>query len=179
MQNTPPIGTILETEENRDAIHIAIAPVVAGERLYAGQHIALRDGKAFATHVVFARLGIVDPYLMQPVEQGQRFFLFLYPKTVTSLRHEWTHPAFDGNTQSSAIMEASMRWIEEFARSVNSTAGELMAAALNFISTGGYLNEGEKFEGIMVPDEFWDHYEKATGKTVDEDKRRNFFSCSC
>lgn len=30
-----------------------------------------------------------------------------------------------------------------------------------------------------LKEEFWHHYEIVTGKKVEEDKKRNFFSCAC
>ena len=36
----------------------------------------------------------MDPFLSDPVQPGQRYWLCLYPQTVTTLRHVWTHPAF-------------------------------------------------------------------------------------
>jgi hypothetical protein len=36
----------------------------------------------------------VDPFLADPVQPGQMFWLFLYPQTITGLRHVWEHLAF-------------------------------------------------------------------------------------
>ncbi len=34
-------------------------------------------------------------------------------------------------------------------------------------------------EGIYTREEFWDHYSVYAGCVVTQDKRENFFSCSC
>ncbi len=92
--NAPDIGKLIEgADARRDAIHVAVAPVEAAEELGPGRHVALRAGKA--VHATGDDgIGIVDPFLRAPVLPGQRFWLFLYPNTITSLRHVWTHPAF-------------------------------------------------------------------------------------
>lgn len=87
------LGMIHFKPEARDAIHLAVEPVVAGEELQPGQKIKLLNGEA-----VWAKrgdaLGIVDPFLPRAVQQGERFWLVILPRMITSLRHVWEHPAF-------------------------------------------------------------------------------------
>jgi len=88
---TLPIGKLVHEEGGRDAVHVAIAPTSAPCELRPGQHV---DSLGNPEGPGIKPVGIVDPFLREPVQTGQRFWLFLYPNSVTSLRHEWTHPAF-------------------------------------------------------------------------------------
>lgn len=122
------LGQLPDQHAQRDAIHIAVAPVEAAEDLEPGQHVGLLAqlghsdrlaglwASACAPHI-----GIVDPFLQVPVRKGQRFWLCLYPQTVTSIRHDWTHPKF-AELQDIASLEAekeSERWLRDFAAKVS------------------------------------------------------------
>lgn len=90
------LGMIHEYDEHRDAIHLGVEPIEAGETLKAGQHIGIgSDGKAYiAVESYIKAVGIVDPFLTTIVKQGERFWLVVYPRAITSLRHVWEHPDF-------------------------------------------------------------------------------------
>jgi hypothetical protein len=93
-QYTPNIGELCRDDARRDAIHFAVAPVEADMDLRPGDHVGVTQGRASRDATP---IGIVDPFFKGEVKKGQRFWLFLYPNTITSLRHVWTHPAFSPN----------------------------------------------------------------------------------
>jgi hypothetical protein len=177
------LGTIIGPDEKRDAIHLAVLPVVAGQSgLVAGESINVIDGLAFAADA--ESFGIVDPFLTETVREGQRFWMVLRPRLVTSLRHVWSHPAFpeEGNAAApeSKLQSDAMAKIERIAEDCDGLSAEqLIAAANRWLDHGDYFSQGGRFEGTWLPDEFWPLFEEVTGRKVADGKRESFFSCSC
>ncbi len=182
--DTLKIGNIINEPQNRDAVHMAICPVEAGEDIRPGHHIGLKDGKA-TTDKGAKRIGIADPFLTFGIMKGQKFWLFLYPGSITSLRHDWTHPEIPVLETVKTFNSASQKWISDFADRVGIDYDVLMEGAATWVSTaktkwgGEYLCLGGLLEGESVPDEFWPHYENVTGTEVPEEQRSSFFTCSC
>jgi hypothetical protein len=170
------IGKILDETAQRDAVHIAIAPVIAAEKLIPSRHVGLlADGRASCA---VQPIGIVDPYLPYAVEPGQRFYLFLYPGTVTSMRHEWTHPAF--SPQPSADISASEKWLRDFAEEIGISYSALIAAAESFVASEDcYWMPSDIPDAVYTKrKEMWHHLEIAAGIKA-RDNEDTFFWCSC
>lgn len=164
------IGKIIDGDAARDAIHIAVAPVVAGEALEPGTHVAL-DENGTAVSYKTKPIGIVDPFLANAVVKGQKFYLFLYPRTVTNLRHEWSHAAF---RQEPSTASVSMGWLLRFAELHQMAYCDMMAAVKEFVDGGCDEPTIENdFRDWETPPEFWIHYEAVTGKKGEGD----FFGC--
>jgi hypothetical protein len=188
MDKIPKLGNLITDEQYRDAVHIAVSPVTAGEYLAPGQFIGF-TGSAHTVGVDAKKIiGIVDPFLKHGVEEGQQFYMFLLPNTITSLRHEWTHPDFEKEDELAAMeptffklkgAAAEEKWVTDFADNIGSDYNEIMAAADDYLAHGEYLVRGGTFEGYSVPDEFWDKYEAIKRKKVEENERGSFLSCSC
>lgn len=94
------LGMVHFKKEKRDAIHLAVMPVEASQRLVPGQPIGVVEGIAYPAGktlrlgTVVPYHGIVDPFLMTNVKQGERFWFVMKPREVRSLRHVWEHPDF-------------------------------------------------------------------------------------
>jgi len=92
--NVPKFGRLVfDSNAKRDAVHMAVVPVYAGEDLKPGQKVSVHGRVAYrADGDTVQGVGVVDPFLNQVVSQGDRFWLILNQDTITGLRHDWTHP---------------------------------------------------------------------------------------
>lgn len=105
------LGTIITDKEKRDAIHLAVFPIQAGEGLYPGAHIYRDedDGLAYMATEDNPGIGIVDPFLTQLVKQEEWIYLVVYPRQITSLRHVWEHPAFPPSGETEGFVVEDVR----------------------------------------------------------------------
>lgn len=174
------LGNIISEGAGRDAIHLAVEPVEAGEYLSAGDHIGFLDGKASSR--ANKKLGIVDPFITGSIQPGQKFWLIVYPRQITSLRHVWEHPDFvDKQPVEEGLSEIdkSKAWIKNFADRIRQHPDSLMDAAERWAESEDYTydnSESYKEHWEEFP-EFWRHYEIVTGKTAED--KSSFFTCSC
>ena len=182
------LGTLIDGTQGRDAIHLAVIPVKAAEALNPGENVTLNGSTTNGDLI-----GIVDPFLPRVIREGETFWLILYPRTITNLRHSWTHPDVPNETAPPKVevtvgpidllqnrsVTTSKKWIAEYAESLQTHPSDLMYAAEDWISYEEVLIQGGKFEGIVLLNEFWNHYETVSKTIVPEEKRGSFFSCSC
>jgi hypothetical protein len=189
------LGTApLDENQKRDAIHIAVEPVIAGERLNPGERIAVVDGIATSAEGDDV-IGIVDPFLTKAVRKGQRFWFLMLPRMVRSLRHVWTHPAFPDEPVAAGRPDkkaTSEKWLRDFIASADCPDYDHVMAliaegTLPSPDRGYYRNGGEFTEDYLhfsgsdahgeIPPEFWDHVEVVLGRKPQY--RPSSFSCSC
>lgn len=184
------MGMILTDDVGgRDAVHVAVISAEAGQKLAPGHHVGKKssDGDKLVVGVVDEPIGIVDPFLEEMVQKGQRFWLYLYPRTITSLRHNWTHPKFEDLPVASYAPPSqkltSEQWLRAFVARSDCPSYEAVIAAAIGEGARTWSDEYLHFDGSDahgdIPPEFWDHVEVVTGRKIPQDKRPAYFSCSC
>lgn len=199
------LGLIITTDQQRDAVHIAVAPVTAGAKLFPGERIGIVDGELVDAMPADLAIGIVDTFLKDPVAKGQRFWMFLFPGSITSLRHEWSHPSlpnlqqviagecgYAGQSNAKAESEA---WLRHFCENSDCPGYEIVIAAaigdhdkntdpldpgyIYSSNDGQYLHFNGRDAHGEIPEEFWHHVEVVTGKKIPYIDKAKYFSCSC
>lgn len=183
-------GLLPDDTHGRDAVHVAVFSARSAVTLYPGQRVAIvshgeKDSEVGPTGEVCA---MVDPFLDHAVMPGERFWAYLFPRTITALAHRWSHPAFE---QSAAVYVPpsskleSEKWLRDFCATADCPSYEaVVAEAANFIDGHGkqfddeYLHfDGRDAHG-EIPPEFWTHMEMILGRKGPETKP-TYFSCSC
>jgi hypothetical protein len=199
------IGHKHYTDMGRDAVHIAVLSVVAapGQTIKAGDGVYLKGGYAYKTENRLDEtraIGIADPFLHDTIYGKQRFWLFLKPGSITSLRHNWTHPQESEMTNPDPLPgvygspEHAEAWIRQWCDSADTAGFDFIMAALK-AKNGDYLDAEKEvyiskddteywtFIGTdshaEVPEEFWYHAGILLGRTFEPKERTAYFSCSC
>lgn len=171
-------------QNQRDAVHIAVVPVQASDSFDPGEHVGVCDKGEHATKTG-PYVGIVDPFLRKRIMAGDTFWLFLYQGQVTTLRHEWTHPAFPNinrapvapsiSDERKRLAEFRMRQLAE--GQCGWTLANLLEHAKEAVETGGSIFMGDN-EGVTAYPEFLEDIGVLTGISI-EGKEAPWFSCSC
>lgn len=178
------IGNLLDASAGRDAIHLAVEPVIAANALEPGERIGfLPDGRVTGNRGVEI-LGIVDPFLSENVCVGQRFWMIVLPRTIASLRHVWEHPGFAPSGGKAPDTSASEQWmrafaVEHFSEDYYGDRGKFSEdEAYAFAIEAGHTNQIGPYEEARehMQDEWWSHWEIITGEKGDRD---SYFSCAC
>lgn len=183
------LGSIINDQERRDAIHLAVEPVQATTNLGPGAHVNAK-GEPKEPFI-----GIVDPFLREIVRPGDWFWLVVYPRQIHSLRHVWTHPDFPSeegrdleawvNRAAKDQKEESEKWLREFCTRGDGPGNyhTLLAGIEDHLTNVWGDRDYVHFDGTdahgEIPPELWIHASNVLGIPIPEDKRATGFSCSC
>lgn len=198
------LGEIITPAEKRDAVHIAALPVCAGEVLERGDHVYLRKEVAFKARTPFTNnidnaVGIVDPFLRVQVREGEWFWLLIYPRVITSLRHVWSHPLISNELRLGALPPATPSESEQWVRNWCDRVGEIDYDDLIEVSKTGMVKStmrGDEYYGGVrwslrggsltshgsdasgeIPEELWKHIANIIGR--EPVSTAEWFNCSC
>lgn len=177
------LGTILDGDLGRDAVHIAVC---APATVYPSQRVT-KDG--FPADTLPDAVGIVDPFLPdRRICKGEWFWLCLFPRTITGLSHVWSHPAFTDapmKTAAEVSKESSENWLRHFCYDNDCPDYETVMAKAKLVAEGrndawddNYLHFDDMDAHGEIPAEFWGHVEIVLDTEI-TGTRPNYFSCAC
>lgn len=98
------LGQDLGNDAKRDAIHIAVEPLLAMEVLKPGQRVKVSYSGEYAKAANGDDWqGIVDPWRTEDVQVDQRFWFIMRPGVVKDLRHVWDAEGFKSSFETIEI----------------------------------------------------------------------------
>ena len=186
---TATFGTVLPADVGgRDAVHVAVIAVRAGTVITGGAHLALREVEPGEYLAIYGDdpIGVADPFIKELIKPGERFWFFLYPRTITALAHHWQHPSFPGAKPGEvyrppADKVASEAWLREWCKKSDCPSYEevigLIIAQEDEPWDGNYILIRDRDAHAIIPDVFWDHVEVVLGRKIKN--RAAHFTCTC
>jgi hypothetical protein len=174
MSGEAKLGTAPAADAERDAVHVAVYPCMAGERLMPGDNVRIEGGKALRGGG--ESVGIADPFRGSAIDKGERLYVCLFPGTTIGMRHHWKHPAFDVDKAQSEL------WLRQYAAAHNTydapdKAFERLLAGLRTKALHFYGTDTDDLDELDDADELKRHAEIYLGVTIDWGEYS--FSCSC
>lgn len=179
------LGEIPKNDADRDAVHVAIVPIVTGEDLKPGTPVRVQNGIAYRSHI--NPIGIIDPFLSHTAYKGYRVYLCLYPNSVIGMRHHWQCPQFDFCVEQKEYTQdkkEAKEWIEGFCDRWSLDYSSLISEATSsndyryVVADGQDLHSREELGDEYY--EFWKQLEILTGQTFTEKHKKGLgWSCSC
>lgn len=176
---------ITDSNAERDAIHVAVLPAIAGEKLSPGDKIKVDSVSYEAFEVSSGYVGIVDPFLSKVVKKGERFYCFLLPNTVTGMRHHWQHPQFAENSLANnpQFKKDAESWLKSFAHRYGIDYSYMMITAEqgnDYITAHGTDVHGSYDLEPGEYADFWNNVSIVTGKHYSDSHKESVgWSCSC
>lgn len=181
-------GLLPDDTHGRDAVHVAVFSARSAVTLYPGQRVAIishgeRDSEVGPTGEVCA---MVDPFLDHAVMPGERFWAYLFPRTITALAHRWSHPAFEQSAAAYAPPSAKLeseKWLTEFCEDYDSgsyrfSMRDTLKQIFDGESHGDNLHVSGNDASGTIPEEVWHHASVVFGQPIPKHKP-TYFSCSC
>ena len=175
-------GKIIYGYQQRDAVHVAVTPIEAGDTLAPGEWVCLKEGVAHKRRSWRdgEAVGFVDPCLEEGVKAGQRFWLWLRPGSITSLRHNWTHPSLPEQPPTSEQKQAAMKRMGEIGEHIGGFSAEQMVKYYADVATRGDGCLPNDIDNYDAPADFWEVGELITGLVIAPAKKKDhYFRCAC
>lgn len=177
------IGTTSDNARPRDAVHIAVVSMQSDYYIYPGEAVGLDVDAGKAIRLGTGKgllgkdfiIGVADPFLDGPVPPGSHFWVFLTPGSITSLRHNWTHPAFP-DTEASMYPDAVHRIADGYGVSPEKVIEQALLFDGNW-ETHGFVNHDIDYPTASDLEQLW-AYLNSMGHKM-RSKPGNFYSCAC
>lgn len=182
------VGVLIDETAQRDAIHIAVAPVISSGNYRPGEHVGfMPDGRVGIR--AEKKIGIVDPFLENGVCADEWCYVFLYPQTVTGIRHHWSHPAFkecDSKKGEVVTAPVSEAWLKDYVRSHcpywENEADGGYSQFIHYVENQRWIfyngSDCHSLADVENPEELFHHLGIVLGKKIDSDYFEAF-TCSC